>query len=74
VLFGDYVDQAPRWSTIEKRCRAFVAAVNSAGGHAELVRPPDAGIHSNSHMMMRERNSLVVADWIRGWTDSHVGG
>jgi hypothetical protein len=73
VLFGDYVDLSPRWAPRLKMCREFVQAANAAGGKAELVLLPDIGIHGNSHMMMQDRNSLEIADWLIGWIDQHVG-
>ena len=72
VLFGDYVDQSPRWAPRLALCRQFVAAANAAGGKAELVLLPDVGIHGNSHMMMQDRNSHQVADWVAYWIERHV--
>jgi pimeloyl-ACP methyl ester carboxylesterase len=72
VLFGDYVDQSPRWAPRLKLCRAFVAAANAAGGKAELIILPEIGIHGNSHMLMQDKNSLDIADWLAGWLDKRV--
>jgi hypothetical protein len=38
----------------------------------QLVLLPDVGIHGNTHMMMQDRNSLQVADWILNWIGTHV--
>jgi hypothetical protein len=73
VLFGDYVNLSPRWAPRLKACRAFVDAATQAGGHVQLVMLPDVGIHGNTHMMMQDRNSLQVADWILNWIGTHVG-
>ncbi len=73
VLFGDYVDQSPRWAPRLKLCRDFVQAVNAAGGKAELTLLPDIGIHGNSHMLMQDKNSLAIADWLVGWINHHIG-
>lgn len=73
VLFGDYVDQSPRWAPRLRACREFVAAANAAGGKAELALLPEAGIRGNSHMLMQDKNSLEIADWLAGWIDRHVG-
>jgi pimeloyl-ACP methyl ester carboxylesterase len=72
VLFGDYVDQSPRWAPRLKLCRAFVAAANAAGGRAELILLPEIGFHGNSHMLMQDLNSLDIADWLAGWLDKRV--
>ncbi|MCJ2010978.1 esterase [Methylobacterium sp. J-076] len=72
VLFGDYVDQSSRWAPRLKLCRAFVAAANAAGGRAELILLPEIGIHGNSHMLMQDKNSLEIADWLSGWLDKRA--
>ena len=72
VLFGDYVDQSPRWAPRLKLCRSFVAAANAAGGRAELILLPEIGIHGNSHMLMQDKNSHDIADWLVGWLDKRA--
>ncbi|MGI4944986.1 MAG: hypothetical protein ACRYHQ_31240 [Janthinobacterium lividum] len=72
VLWGDNVDQSPRWSPRLAQCRAFVTAANAAGGKAELVLLPDVGLKGNSHMMMLDKDNLDVADWITGWISRNV--
>ncbi|MDP4006638.1 esterase [Methylobacterium sp. NEAU K] len=74
VLFGDYVEAAPRWAPRLKLCRSFVAAANAAGGRAELILLPEIGIHGNSHMLMQDKNSLDIADWLAGWIEKRVVG
>ncbi len=73
VLFGDYVDASPRWAPRLKQCRSFVAAANAAGGRAELILLPEIGIHGNSHMLMQDKNSLDIADWLAGWIEKRAG-
>ncbi len=72
VLWGDNVDQSPRWSPRLAACRDFVAAANAAGAKAELVLLPDVGFHGNSHMLMQDKNSLDVAHWLDGWIAKHI--
>jgi hypothetical protein len=72
-LFGDYVAQSPRWAPRLKACRDFAQAASKAGAHAEVVLLPDVGFHGNSHMLMQDRNSLLVADWLLGWIDREIG-
>jgi pimeloyl-ACP methyl ester carboxylesterase len=73
VLFGDYVDKSTRWAPRLKLCRDFVQAANAAGGKAELILLPDVGMHGNSHMLMQDKNSLAIADWLDGWIHHHIG-
>ncbi|MCY0386172.1 esterase [Robbsia sp. Bb-Pol-6] len=72
VVFGDYIDQSPRWAPRLKACRGFVDATNRAGGQAKLLVLPDIGIHGNTHMMMQDRNNLEVADQVLQWIDTQV--
>jgi pimeloyl-ACP methyl ester carboxylesterase len=73
VMFGDYVDESPRWAPRLKSCREFITAANAAGGKAELLLLPDIGIRGNSHMLMQDRNSLQIADLLMTWIERHIG-
>jgi pimeloyl-ACP methyl ester carboxylesterase len=72
VLFGDYVDQSPRWAPRLRQCREFVEAMKKAGGRTELVVLPETGVKGNSHMLMQDRNSLEIAAWLVGWLNKNV--
>jgi hypothetical protein len=72
VLWGDYVEQFPRWAPRKKACGEFVAAVNAAGGQAQMTALPDIGIHGNSHMLMQDKNNLDIADLLVDWMAKHV--
>jgi pimeloyl-ACP methyl ester carboxylesterase len=72
VLWGDYVDLAPRWAPRLKACREFAAAATKAGGRVQNVVLPEIGIKGNSHMLMQDRNSLEVAQWLWGWIDTNI--
>ena len=72
VLFGDYVDEAPRWAPRLKLCREFAEAVKKAGGRTELLVLPEIGIKGNSHMLMQDRNSLQIADLLIAWIEKNV--
>jgi hypothetical protein len=64
VLFGDYVDEFPRWAPRLANCRAFA---NAAGGKAEVLVLPEIGIKGNRHMLMQDNNSLDIADILLDW-------
>ena len=72
VLWGDYVDQFPRWAPRLANCREFIRAANAAGGKAEMIVLPDIGIKGNSHMLMQDDNSLDIADLLLAWIDKNV--
>ena len=73
ILYGDYVEQAPRWAPRLAGCRAFVTAANAAGGKVELIVLPERGIQGNSHMLMQDSNSLEIAAMLDRWMEEHVG-
>ena len=72
VLWGDYVDLAPRWSPRLKACREFAEAANKLGGRVENIVLPEKGIKGNSHMLMQNKNSLELAAWLAGWIDEKI--
>jgi hypothetical protein len=72
VLWADYVDLSPRWAPRLKMCKAFAEAVNKAGGKVENIVLPEIGMRGNSHMLMQDRNSLEIADWLLAWIDRNV--
>ena len=72
VLFGDYVDQSPRWAPRLKQCREYADAIKKLGGRTELIVLPEIGIKGNSHMLMQDRNSLELAGWLVAWLNKHV--
>ena len=67
IVYGDHVAASPRWAPRLALARAFVAAANAAGGRAELMSLPERGIRGNSHMLMQDRNSDVVAGLVAAW-------
>lgn len=67
LLFGDYVDQHPRWAAYKKLDTEYGNAIKAAGGSVDLVMLPDTGITGNSHMLMQEKNNAAIADLIQKW-------
>lgn len=70
VVFGDFVEQSQRWAPRLVNCRAFVAAVNAAGGKADLLDLPARGIKGNTHMLMQDDNSLEIGAMLADWIDA----
>jgi pimeloyl-ACP methyl ester carboxylesterase len=67
TIFGDYVDEHPRWAAYKKQFSEYGAALKAAGGAFELVMLPDIGIKGNSHMLMQDKNNAAIADVIQKW-------
>ena len=73
VLFGDYVEEFPRWAPRLKNCRAFVTAANAAGGKAELLVLPEIGnqglhAYADAGRQQPRHCRYLLLDWI----DKHV--
>lgn len=67
MLYGDFVARGARWPTIRGNGVRFAEAVRAAGGRVDVVDLPDRGIAGNSHMVMMDRNSDVVAGVVQDW-------
>ena len=67
VLWGDYTAGSPFWAPRVQACQAFVAAANAAGAKAEAVMLAEHGMPGQSHMLMQDRNSLQLAQWLAQW-------
>ena len=62
----------PTWQTRYEGCLALIGRLKTAGGQAEMLAPPERGIRGNSHMIMQDKNSLQIADFILQWMDARV--
>jgi len=69
AVYGDYIEQDPRWPKIRANGIQFLEQVRKAGGKYEAVDLPKIGVRGNSHMMMMDRNNLEVAAVIQGWLE-----
>jgi pimeloyl-ACP methyl ester carboxylesterase len=67
MVFGDYVDQHPRWSTFKKIDAEYGDAIKAAGGTVDWINLPDINIKGNSHMLMQDKNSDQIAEVIQKW-------
>jgi hypothetical protein len=67
LMFGDYVEQHPRWAEYKRIDSEYGNAIKAAGGSVDLVMLPDIGIKGNSHMLMQEKNNAEIADVIQKW-------
>jgi hypothetical protein len=47
----------------------FAEGIKAAGGSVDVVDLPQAGIKSNSHMIMMDKNNAEVAGLIQKWLE-----
>ena len=75
-MFGDHlggsVISAKLWTTNLANCKKAAAAINAAGGNAQVIELPKVGFKGNSHMLMMDRNNLQIADYILAWIKQNV--
>jgi hypothetical protein len=71
ILFGDHVANSG-FAGAYASCVDYTHKIRAAGGDITFIHLPAIGIHGNSHMMMLDKNNLVVADVIRTWMKVHV--
>ncbi|MCL6645638.1 MAG: esterase [Dehalococcoidia bacterium] len=67
AVYGDNIKDHPRWSRIRKGVDAYTDLLRQAGGRVDVLDLPELGIKGNSHMIMMDRNSDVVAGLIQKW-------
>jgi pimeloyl-ACP methyl ester carboxylesterase len=67
MLYGDFIEQDPRWPQMRRRGVAFAESLRGRGGRADVIDLPARGIRGNSHMLMMERNNAEIAALIRDW-------
>ena len=67
MMFGDFVEQHPRWVAYRKLDLEYATAVKAAGGTVDVINLPEIGIRGNSHMVMMDKNSEEVANVIHDW-------
>jgi pimeloyl-ACP methyl ester carboxylesterase len=67
MVFGDYVEQHPRWANFRKIDLQYADAIRAAGGTVDVIDLPAIGIRGNSHMLMQDKNNGEIADVIQKW-------
>lgn len=77
-MFGDHRDTPtglptlPTWQARFEACQTLIGRIKAAGGQAEMLAPTDRGIRVNGHMVMQDRNSLQIADFVLQWIEERV--
>jgi pimeloyl-ACP methyl ester carboxylesterase len=69
VVWGDRIGGNPFWERVRANVEAWVGRIREAGGTAETLDLPAAGVTGNSHMLMMDDNSDEVAARIQHWME-----
>jgi pimeloyl-ACP methyl ester carboxylesterase len=67
VVWGDHMDRSPFWTGVRTNITRWQEQIRAAGGVADTLDLPAAGIAGSSHMMMMDTNSDEVATRIQAW-------
>jgi hypothetical protein len=67
LVWGDHIDDSKGWQDFYNNSVLFAKAVNDRGGHVEILRLPDAGLHGNTHIAFADMNNEQVAQLLFKW-------
>ena len=70
VVWGDRIGAEPFWNRVQQNIARWQDQIRAAGGSADTLDLPAAGIRGNSHMPMMDTNSDDVAARIQQWMES----
>ena len=70
-VFGDYTNLHPAWAKAKAVAEDYCNKFTSNGGDGKLLDLPKVGIYGNTHMLMKEKNNLQIADLIQDWLIDH---
>lgn len=63
VVMGDHIATDARWPRMAERIQTFADRQQAV----DVLSLPAAGIHGNSHMLMMDRNSHLIAEQVNDW-------
>ncbi|MEK7947519.1 alpha/beta fold hydrolase [Pigmentiphaga sp. YJ18] len=70
LAWGDHVDDHPVWRRYRATVDAHAAALAERGAPVEVLDLPAGGMRGNSHFLMMDRNSDLIADRVLHWLDA----
>ncbi len=66
-LFGDNLSGGGIGQSRYDGRKVTINAMKAAGVKAEIVALPEVGLYGNTHMLMQDKNSHKVADYLIKW-------
>ncbi|GAB2480391.1 alpha/beta hydrolase [Nocardiopsis aegyptia] len=69
-VWGDHVEDHEVWSDLRRSCERYWHAQSDQGGIADTIDLPEEGIRGNSHLIMMDRNSDLIAARVQQWLES----
>jgi hypothetical protein len=71
MVWGDHIDESPRFQASLEQARLFEEVVNRHGGNAENLLLTDAGLTGNTHIPFADLNNVAVADLLSAFLAEH---
>ncbi len=71
VVWGDHIQGDAFWERVRGNITRWQEQIRAAGGTADTLDLPAAGIRGNSHMLMMDNNSDEIAQRIQDWMTQH---
>jgi pimeloyl-ACP methyl ester carboxylesterase len=66
-MYGDHLDATPLWTSLVARGADFRDRLRGLGAEVDWCVLGEHGIHGNSHMLMMDDNSDVLAQRVADW-------
>ena len=70
VVWGDHLAENAFWGRVRSNVERWQGQIRAAGGVAETLDLPAAGVRGNSHMLMMDTNSDEVAARVQAWLEA----
>src|SRR5262249_9201035 len=67
ILYGDFIKGSAQWTFNRFENRGIADQIVAAGGDVTFIDLPKMGIFGNTHFIMEDMNSNVIADIIHCW-------
>lgn len=71
VVWGDYFEHSPLWCQYRTNVERYLDALRAAGAEVTTLDLPARGIRGNSHLLMMDDNSHIIAAMIHSWLRQH---
>ena len=74
LIWGDNLQSTAYWRTTRASADAYAAALRDRGGTVEILDLPARGEAGNTHQVMMDRNSEMVAGLVVRWMEEQASG
>lgn len=72
LVWGDNIEKFPGWAKAYRLAETFARIANARGGHVEILRLTDRGLHGNTHLPFMDLNNVAVANLLSEFLQRHA--